>query len=108
MAQVKAFREGFSTVFPVRDMRTFTPDELVLLFGNADEDWSVETLRENIRADHGYSADSRAIRFLVEVMSSASSERGFIARYGSDACTAFEAKDRRQCLQFSASLSLFL
>lgn len=68
-AQVRAFRDGFSTVFPVRDLRTFTPDELVLLFGNVHEDWSNETLTDALRADHGFTADSRSVRNLVEIMS---------------------------------------
>jgi len=43
-AQVKAFREGFSKVFAINDLRSFNADELVMLFGNADEDWSVESM----------------------------------------------------------------
>ena len=43
MLQAKAFREGFSKVFPVADLQTFTADELVMLFGNSDEDWSIES-----------------------------------------------------------------
>jgi len=42
--QVKAFREGFSKVFPVTDLRAFSADELVMLFGNSDEDWSIESM----------------------------------------------------------------
>lgn len=42
-AQSKALREGFSKVFPIRDLATFTVDELVTLFGNSDEDWSEES-----------------------------------------------------------------
>lgn len=41
--QVKAFREGFSKVFPITDLRAFSADELVMLFGNSDEDWSNES-----------------------------------------------------------------
>ena len=41
--QVKAFREGFSKVFPIADLQAFTADELVMLFGNSDEDWSIES-----------------------------------------------------------------
>jgi len=41
--QAKAFREGFSKVFPVSDLQSFSADELVMLFGNADEDWSTES-----------------------------------------------------------------
>jgi E3 ubiquitin-protein ligase TRIP12 len=42
--QVKAFREGFSKVFSINDLKTFTSYELVMLFGNTDEDWSIESM----------------------------------------------------------------
>lgn len=41
--QAKAFREGFSKVFPIADLQAFTTDELVMLFGNSEEDWSLES-----------------------------------------------------------------
>ena len=41
--QAKAFRDGFSKVFPITDLRAFSADELVMLFGNSDEDWSIES-----------------------------------------------------------------
>ena len=41
--QTKAFREGFSKVFPIADLQAFSIDELVMLFGNAEEDWSRES-----------------------------------------------------------------
>ncbi|KIY44943.1 hypothetical protein FISHEDRAFT_50340 [Fistulina hepatica ATCC 64428] len=68
-AQVAAFREGFSKVFPIADLRAFTADELVMLFGSGDEDWSIETLSEAIKADHGFNVESRAIRDLIDIMS---------------------------------------
>ncbi|KAF8449163.1 hypothetical protein L210DRAFT_3609574 [Boletus edulis BED1] len=67
--QAKAFREGFSKVFPISDLQAFSADELVMLFGNSDEDWSVETLNEAIKADHGFNGESRSIRGLIELMS---------------------------------------
>ncbi|TFK39908.1 hypothetical protein BDQ12DRAFT_602743 [Crucibulum laeve] len=67
--QAKAFREGFSKVFPISDLRAFSADELVMLFGNSDEDWSIETLSEAIKADHGFNVESRAIRDLLDIMS---------------------------------------
>ncbi|KAI0091468.1 hypothetical protein BDY19DRAFT_983799 [Irpex rosettiformis] len=67
--QAKAFREGFSKVFPVADLKAFTADELVMLFGNSDEDWSIETLSEVVKADHGFNVESRAIHDLLEIMS---------------------------------------
>ena len=85
--QAKAFRDGFSKVFPMSDLRAFTADELVMLFGNADEDWSIESqyfgyvlylsrdlfifypaLSEALKADHGFNVESRAIRDLLEIM----------------------------------------
>ncbi|KAI9573982.1 hypothetical protein HD554DRAFT_2202087 [Boletus coccyginus] len=67
--QAKAFREGFSKVFPVSDLQAFSADELAMLFGNSDEDWSIETLNEAIKADHGFNGESRSIRDLIELMS---------------------------------------
>jgi E3 ubiquitin-protein ligase TRIP12 len=41
--QVDAFRAGFSQVFPYTALQAFTPDELVMLFGRVDEDWTIES-----------------------------------------------------------------
>lgn len=67
--QVDAFRAGFSQVFPYSALRAFTSDELVMLFGRTDEDWSLETLMDSIKADHGYNLDSKSVRNLLQVMS---------------------------------------
>jgi E3 ubiquitin-protein ligase TRIP12 len=67
--QVDAFRAGFSQVFPYSALKAFTPDELVMLFGRNDEDWSLETLMDSIKADHGYNLDSKSVRNLLQVMS---------------------------------------
>jgi E3 ubiquitin-protein ligase TRIP12 len=80
--QAKAFREGFSKVFPITDLQAFSADELVMLFGNSDEDWSIETLHEAIKADHGFNGESRSIRDLIDLMSE------------------FDATTRRDFLQF--------
>ncbi|KAJ1306674.1 hypothetical protein OPQ81_007668 [Rhizoctonia solani] len=68
--QVQAFRAGFSKVFAVTDLQSFSSEELDLLFGNADEDWSTETLTDALKADHGFNADSGAIRDLITIMGS--------------------------------------
>jgi len=67
--QIDAFREGFSLVFPYSALKAFTPDELVMLFGRVDEDWSLETLMDSIKADHGFNLDSKSVRNLLQVMS---------------------------------------
>lgn len=41
--QVDSFRAGFSEVFPYSALKAFTPDELVMLFGRVEEDWSLES-----------------------------------------------------------------
>lgn len=78
--QVKAFREGFSQVFPYSALSAFTPDELVMLFGRVDEDWSLETLLDSVKADHGYNMDSKSVRNLLQTMSelSAPQRREFL------------------------------
>ncbi|KAI4145647.1 MAG: hypothetical protein L6R39_003741 [Caloplaca ligustica] len=67
--QVDAFRAGFSQVFPYTALKAFTPSELVMLFGRVEEDWSIETLLDSIKADHGFNMDSRSVRNLLQVMS---------------------------------------
>ena len=41
--QAEAFRSGFSAVFAYSALNAFTSDELVMLFGNFEEDWSMES-----------------------------------------------------------------
>lgn len=67
--QVDAFRKGFSQVFPYSTLCAFTPDELASLFGRVDEDWSLETLLDSVKADHGFNMDSRSVKNLLQVMS---------------------------------------
>ncbi|KAH9907416.1 hypothetical protein F4778DRAFT_721830 [Xylariomycetidae sp. FL2044] len=67
--QVEAFRTGFSQVFPYSALSAFTPDELVTLFGRVEEDWSLETLMDSIKADHGFNMDSRSVKNLLQTMS---------------------------------------
>jgi len=67
--QVDAFRSGFSQVFPYSALSAFTPDELVMLFGRIEEDWSLETLMDSIKADHGFNMDSKSVKNLLQTMS---------------------------------------
>ncbi|EXJ70931.1 E3 ubiquitin-protein ligase TRIP12 [Cladophialophora psammophila CBS 110553] len=68
-AQIEAFQSGFSQVFSYSSLRAFTPDELVMLFGRTEEDWSIETLMDSVKADHGYNMDSRSVKSLLQTMS---------------------------------------
>ena len=73
--QIDSFRAGFSQVFPYSALRAFTPDELVMLFGRVEEDWSLATLLDSIKADHGYNLDSKSVRNLLQVMSELSAQK---------------------------------
>ncbi|OZJ07024.1 hypothetical protein BZG36_00227 [Bifiguratus adelaidae] len=69
--QISAFNDGFSSVFPIIDLKIFTAEELVDIWGSSeDEDWSVETLIDAMKADHGYTMDSRTIKNLVQILAS--------------------------------------
>ncbi|KAF2151901.1 hypothetical protein K461DRAFT_226804 [Myriangium duriaei CBS 260.36] len=67
--QIEAFKSGFTQVFPYAALKAFTSDELVMLFGQNEEDWSLETLMDSIKADHGFNLDSQSIRNLLQTMS---------------------------------------
>jgi E3 ubiquitin-protein ligase TRIP12 len=80
--QVAAFKAGFSSVFPYEALCAFTADELVMLFGKSDEDWSYDSITyikhanvalvDCIKADHGFNIDSKSIRNLLEILSTLS------------------------------------
>jgi len=67
--QIEEFRSGFTSVFPYSALQAFTPSELVMLFGRNEEDWTLETLMDSIKADHGFNLDSRSVRNLLQTMS---------------------------------------
>lgn len=69
--QFESLREGFESVFPLSSLQSFYPEELELLFcGNKEELWDAKVLMECCRPDHGYNHDSRAVKFLYEILSS--------------------------------------
>ena len=78
--QIDAFKAGFSQVFSYASLRAFTPNELVMLFGRVEEDWSIETPMDSIKADHGFNMDSKSVRNLLHTMSelSPSQRRDFL------------------------------
>lgn len=80
--QIKSFATGFSTVFPYTSLEIFSPDELVRLFGDRKEDWSLNTLLRVVHADHGYTLESVNVQNLLTIMSE------------------FDTDDQRKFLQF--------
>ncbi|XP_043926988.1 E3 ubiquitin-protein ligase TRIP12 isoform X2 [Protopterus annectens] len=74
--QFESFRDGFESVFPLHHLQYFYPEELdQLLCGSKSEAWDVKTLMECCRPDHGYTHDSRAVKFLFEILSSFNAEQ---------------------------------
>ncbi|KAI1608831.1 E3 ubiquitin-protein ligase TRIP12 [Exophiala viscosa] len=66
--QIESFQAGFSQVFSYATLKAFTPDELVMIFGRVEEDWSIETLMDSVKADHGFNMDSKSVRNLLQTM----------------------------------------
>ncbi|KAJ7324841.1 hypothetical protein JRQ81_017861 [Phrynocephalus forsythii] len=74
--QFDSFRDGFESVFPLSHLQYFYPEELdQLLCGSKTDAWDAKTLMECCRPDHGYTHDSRAVKFLFEILSSFDSEQ---------------------------------
>lgn len=69
--QMEAFKEGFESVFSLNQLKIFYPDELEYLFcGSGHSQWDIKNLMDCCRPDHGYTHDSRAIKFLFDILSS--------------------------------------
>ncbi|KAG8184831.1 hypothetical protein JTE90_004928 [Oedothorax gibbosus] len=67
--QMRSFKEGFESVFPLNRLQVFYPDELSLLFcGNVQNQWDAKVLVESCKPDHGYTIESQAIKFLFEIL----------------------------------------
>lgn len=69
--QMEALREGFESVFPLTQLHVFYPEELEQLFcGCSDSSqWDMKQLAECCRPDHGYTHNSRAVKFLLQILS---------------------------------------
>jgi E3 ubiquitin-protein ligase TRIP12 len=58
--QISAFREGFSGLFSVEDLKVLTSQELVTLFGSSTEDWSYSS-----KYHFGDNEGARIVTFLL-------------------------------------------
>jgi len=71
--QVVAFRTAFSELLPLETCRIWSELELAsLIMGSSVSDgafWTAEHLASHIKAQHGYNADSRCFRDLLNAMS---------------------------------------
>lgn len=92
--QMDAFRSGFNALFAIDDLKLLTYQELVSLFGVANEDWSYASeceytlsaipsithsinftaLADAIKADHGFTMESASIKNLLSILSEMSEE----------------------------------
>lgn len=64
---------GFDSVFSSSRLRIFYPEELEAVFcgsgSSTYQRWDVRMLQECCRTDHGFSAESKAIHYLFDIMS---------------------------------------
>ncbi|KAK8438643.1 Ubiquitin fusion degradation protein 4 [Candidozyma auris] len=80
--QIEKLAEGFSTVFPMKSLNVFSPEELCKVFGSGEEDWAEATILGAIQANHGYTKSSASVIRLAKILSS------------------FDQEHRRKFLQF--------
>ncbi|CEI87216.1 Putative Ubiquitin-protein ligase [Rhizopus microsporus] len=50
-------------------LKLLTHSELVALFGTSEDDWSLATLTDTIKADHGFTMESKSVQYLLEILS---------------------------------------
>jgi E3 ubiquitin-protein ligase TRIP12 len=68
--QIAAFREGFTSVFPLEALQPFYEDEVEAMLCGTGEEWTVTGLEGVIKFDHGYTVQSAPARALLEVLAS--------------------------------------
>ncbi|XP_042403333.1 E3 ubiquitin-protein ligase UPL3-like isoform X1 [Zingiber officinale] len=73
--QIEAFRTGFNQVFDISSLQIFSPHELDILICGRIELWEPDSLVDNIKFDHGYTAKSPAIINLLEIMGEFTAEQ---------------------------------
>ncbi|CAJ0562513.1 unnamed protein product, partial [Mesorhabditis spiculigera] len=67
--QVRAFREGFDRVFPLRSLRSFTPEEVqCLISGEQSPVWNRDDILNYTEPKLGYTRDSPGFLKFVDVM----------------------------------------
>ena len=85
-AQLDSFREGFNDVFPLETLSCFYEDEIETMLCGSGEKWTVQSLADGIKFDHGYSISNGGggpvVRSFLEVLSE------------------FDAADQRRFLRF--------
>ncbi|KAG6477829.1 hypothetical protein ZIOFF_061261 [Zingiber officinale] len=73
--QMEAFRAGFNQVFDISSLQIFSSHELDILTCGRTELWEPDTLADNIKFDHGYTAKSPSIIHLLDIMGEFTAEQ---------------------------------
>lgn len=66
--QVDAIKAGFQQVLSLGALRLFNEMELEALLCGCGEKWEIESLKENIKFDHGYTASSLPLQHMLQIM----------------------------------------
>ncbi|XP_014247371.1 E3 ubiquitin-protein ligase HECTD1 isoform X4 [Cimex lectularius] len=73
--QMEAFKDGFSRVFPIEKLRSFTPQEVrLMLCGDQNPQWTREDLLNYTEPKLGYTRESAGFLRFVNVLLSMSGE----------------------------------
>ncbi|CAF0743765.1 unnamed protein product [Brachionus calyciflorus] len=73
--QMESFKEGFESILPLSCLKQFYPEEMDRFFcGSGYKKWDAKSLVECTRCDHGYTHESKAVKFLFDVMCEFDSE----------------------------------
>ena len=68
-APVTAFRNGFSSIYSIYNLKCFTSSELEeLVCGSLEIKWDQDNLYENLKPEHGYTKGSRIFNDLIKFM----------------------------------------
>jgi len=71
--QFDAFKDGFNQILPISSLESFSIAEIESLLCGAltgsDYDWSIESLMDSTKADHGFTLSSSSVQNLFTIMS---------------------------------------
>eukprot|EP00002_Diphylleia_rotans_P029183 TRINITY_DN592_c0_g1_i1.p1 TRINITY_DN592_c0_g1~~TRINITY_DN592_c0_g1_i1.p1 ORF type:complete len:1552 (+),score=341.65 TRINITY_DN592_c0_g1_i1:107-4762(+) len=66
--QVNAFRAGFQQVISLQHIRLFTPSEIDILMNGLSAQFDYQSLSENLKCDHGYSLNNKAVQSFISIL----------------------------------------
>eukprot|EP01156_Anaeramoeba_ignava_P006710 Anaeramoba_ignava/a349358_21.p1 GENE.a349358_21~~a349358_21.p1 ORF type:complete len:326 (-),score=127.17 a349358_21:83-925(-) len=66
--QVECFIAGFNEILPIESLKIFTYEEFDLILNGCLETWTIESLKQSIKCEHGYTIESEVVSFFLEFL----------------------------------------